>query len=171
MREYSNIGLLSTFHLNHFWRTYAAVKWFKRNVLNNPRFEYSRIRRKSGLTEINKGLKPRLSHVVQRFNHRLSYVLVACHLATRPLNPKSRLLVFKRRFVTTFVPVWTRPEIPDLKMFIRARNAVWMSKRAIGIRGLVWTSLNRGFRGLVATCDAMCWCSGMPWSFVTTLQE
>jgi hypothetical protein len=34
------------------------------------------------------------------------------------------------------------PEIPDLKMFIRARNAVWMSKRAIGIRG---------FRGLVAT--------------------
>jgi competence protein ComGF len=35
------------------------------------------------------------------------------------------------------------PEIPDLKMLIRARNAVWMSKRAIGIRG---------FRGLLA-CD------------------
>jgi hypothetical protein len=35
------------------------------------------------------------------------------------------------------------PEIPYLKMLIRARNAVWMSKRAIGIRG---------FRGLdVAT--------------------
>ncbi len=33
------------------------------------------------------------------------------------------------------------PEIPDSKMFIRARNAVWMSKRTIGIRG---------FRGLVA---------------------
>ncbi len=27
------------------------------------------------------------------------------------------------------------PEIPDLKMFIRARNAVWISKRTIGIRG------------------------------------
>ncbi len=26
-------------------------------------------------------------------------------------------------------------EIPDLKMFIRARNAAWMSKRTIGIRG------------------------------------
>ena len=31
----------------------------------------------------------------------------------------------------------TDPEIPDWKMFIRARNAVWMSKRAIGILGLV----------------------------------
>jgi hypothetical protein len=28
------------------------------------------------------------------------------------------------------------PEITDVKMLIRARNAVWMSKRAIGIRGL-----------------------------------
>jgi hypothetical protein len=34
------------------------------------------------------------------------------------------------------------PEIPDLKMLTRARNAVLRSKRAIGIRG---------FRGLVAT--------------------
>ncbi len=32
------------------------------------------------------------------------------------------------------------PEIPDLKMFIRARNAVWLTTRAIGIRG---------FRGLL----------------------
>jgi hypothetical protein len=27
------------------------------------------------------------------------------------------------------------PEIPDWEMFIRARNAVWMTKRTIGIRG------------------------------------
>ncbi len=37
---------------------------------------------------------------------------------------------------------WPDPEIPDLKMFIRARNAVWLRKRAIGIRG---------FRGLSLT--------------------
>jgi hypothetical protein len=29
----------------------------------------------------------------------------------------------------------TMPEIPELKMFTRARNAFWMSKRTIGIRG------------------------------------
>ncbi len=39
------------------------------------------------------------------------------------------------------------PEIPDLKMLIRAGNAVWRSKRRIGIRG---------FQGL-ATCDADLW--------------
>ncbi len=43
----------------------------------------SNLNSKSGLTEINKGSKPRLSHVVQRFNRRLSYVLVACHPVNR----------------------------------------------------------------------------------------
>jgi hypothetical protein len=44
----------------------------------------------------------------------------------------------KQRLV---VSLRAHPEIPDLKMFIRARNAVWWTKRAIGIRG---------FRGLIA---------------------
>jgi hypothetical protein len=57
-------------------------------------------------------------------------------------------------------------------MFIRARNATWVSKRAIGISG---SGRN---------CDAMCWFvldatifrsmswfSGMLWSFVTRYQD
>ena len=63
MREYSNLGLGSTFLLNHFMATHISQKWFKWNVLLNPRFEYSRILCKSGLTEINFRSKPMLSHV------------------------------------------------------------------------------------------------------------
>ncbi len=56
-----------------------------------------------GLTEINKGSNPRLSHVVQRFNRRLSYVLVACHPVLfyltclrqpDPEIPESRLILY-----------------------------------------------------------------------------
>ena len=47
-------------------------------MLLNPRFEYSRILCKSGLTEINFRSKPMLSHVVQHFSRMLSCVLVAC---------------------------------------------------------------------------------------------
>jgi hypothetical protein len=40
------------------------------------------------------------------------------------------------------------PKIPDLKMLIRARNAVWMSKRAIGFRGFTGLAVGEYSTGL-----------------------
>jgi hypothetical protein len=55
------------------------------------------------------------------------------HVATIFCNHLAKLL-------QKIVASQTDPEIPDLKMLMRVRNAVWLTKRAIGIRG---------FRGLI----------------------
>ncbi len=132
-----------------FLRTYVAVKWFKRNLLHNPDLSTHACTCKSpgGLTEINKGSNPQLSHVVQRFKQRLSYVLVACH-------PACDVSCFS----------WMCWFFWDAMIFCN-NFARWLQKivatsqmRCVGFSGMTKESSNMW-------CDAMVFRDAMSWCF------